>query len=291
VTEIAMDSVEQLKRDRSRSLVMGVVNVTPDSFATAALVADGNVNVEAAVELAQFMWDIGTDVIDIGGESTRPHAQRVTEETELNRVIPVVQELNQRGITTSIDTMRASVAEAAVKAGSVLVNDVSGGLADDAMLDTVAGLGCGYVAMHWRAPSENMYEAATYRDVAEDVCDELSARLEACLAAGIKSDLIVLDPGIGFSKLPEHNWDLLKRLDRIRSLGYPVLVGASRKRFLGELLADGDGPRATEGRDVATAAVSALLAARGVWGLRVHDAQATLDAVRVAAAMTSRGGR
>jgi dihydropteroate synthase len=287
-----MDSVEQLKRDRSRSLVMGVVNVTPDSFASASLVDDDDVvDITAAVELAQAMWDIGTDVIDIGGESTRPHAQRVTEETELHRVVPVVQELSRRGIVTSIDTMRASVAEAAVKAGALLVNDVSGGLADDNMLETVAGLGCGYAAMHWRAPSEDMYAAANYHDVAEEVSHELSARLEACLAAGIKSDLIVLDPGIGFSKLPEHNWDLLKQLDRIRSLGYPVLVGASRKRFLGELLADEQGPRPPEGRDVATAAVSALLAARGVWGLRVHDPQSTLDAIKVAGALTARGSR
>jgi dihydropteroate synthase len=291
-----MDNVERLRRDHSRSLVMGVVNVTPDSFASASLVDDEAVDVEvvhveAAVELAQFMWDLGADVIDIGGESTRPHAQRVTEDTELNRVVPVVHELTRRGIVTSIDTMRASVAQAAVKAGARLVNDVSGGLVDDAMLGTVAGLGCGYVAMHWRAPSEDMYAAATYRDVAEEVSDELSARLEACLAAGIKSDLIVLDPGIGFSKLPEHNWDLLKRLDRIRALGYPLLVGASRKRFIGELLADEHGPRPPQGRDTATAAVSALLAARGVWGLRVHEVQATIDAVKVAAAMTSRGGR
>jgi dihydropteroate synthase len=291
MTRVMIKDVGELKRDRSRSLVMGVLNVTPDSFASPSLVSDDVVDVDTAVAVAQSMWDIGTDVIDVGGESTRPHAQRVPEEIEMQRVIPVVQELHRRGIVTSVDTMRASVAEAAVKAGALLVNDVSGGLADDDMLSTVATLRCAYVAMHWRAPSEDMYAAAAYQDVAQEVTEELSARIEACLAAGIKSELIVVDPGIGFSKLPEHNWDLLRRLDRIRSLGHPLLVGTSRKRFLGELLSDSAGPRPPEGRDSATAAVSALLAARGVWGLRVHDPRSTLDAVKVAAAMTTRGGR
>lgn len=283
--------VDDLRRDPARALVMGILNVTPDSFASAPLVGEAGPDIEAAVALARRMWTEGADLIDVGGESTRPQATRVDEDEELARVVPVVEALTARGIATSVDTMRASVAEAAVRAGARMVNDVSGGLADGAMLATVASLGCAYVAMHWRGHSEDMYAQARYSDVAAEVADELSQRAAACSAAGIAESLLVLDPGIGFQKLPEHNWDLLRRLGTVQALGYPVLVGVSRKRFLGEVLADGVRPRDPEGRDVATAALSALMAARGAWGVRVHDVRSNVDAVTVAAAMKAPGTR
>lgn len=277
--------VDHLKRDGSRPLVMAVLNVTPDSFASEALVGDGGVLFECAVADAQTMWAQGADLIDVGGESTRPNAERVTEAEELSRVIPVVRELTSRGIATSIDTMRASVARAAVEAGTTLVNDVSGGLADPEMLPTVAELGVPYIAMHWRRHSTDMYSAATYDNVASDVAAELSQRVQAALDAGIKRELLILDPGIGFSKLPEHNWALLRELDVVQSLGFPLLIGVSRKRFLGELLANDDGPRDPQERDAATAAVSAIFALKGYWGFRVHAPAPTVDAIRVATAL------
>lgn len=275
--------VDEIKRDPSRPLVMGILNVTPDSFATSPLVSNDQVLVQQAVEDAQRMWDLGADIIDVGGESTRPSAQRVSEGEELHRVLPVITELTRRNIRTSIDTMRSSVAKAAVQSGTTLVNDVSGGLADPEMPSTVANLQVPFVAMHWRRHSDDMFAAATYDDVVQDVIHELATRKQACLAAGINKDLLVLDPGIGFSKLGDHNWELLQRIDELAELDSPLLVGVSRKRFFNEVL----GERPTDQRDAATAAVSAVLATKGIWGFRVHDVASTMDAIKVAGRLMS----
>lgn len=279
-------SVDDLRREPGRAVVMGILNVTPDSFASDSVVSEAGVDLHAVVEAGYAMWDAGADIIDIGGESTRPNATRVSEAEELARVVPAVEALVVRGMSVSVDTMRAAVARAAVEAGAVMINDVSGGLADPEMLDVVASLECAYVAMHWRRHSDDMYVAASYDDVVGEVVDELAARVDAALSAGIRRELLVVDPGIGFSKLPAQNWPLLRGLSRVQELGFPVLVGASRKRFLGELLGSVDEPRPVNERDVATASLSALVAAGGAWGVRVHDVQASMDAVRVAAAMT-----
>ena len=249
---------------------MGVLNVTPDSF------SDGgdHATAEQAVAFGQRLHDEGADLVDVGGESTRPGAQRVTAEQELARVIPVIEALSRRGVPCSVDTMRSEVAVAAVTAGAVLVNDVSGGLADPQMLATVAGLGSPYVAMHWRGQSSDMDNKAVYGDVVGEVCDELEQRVAACRAAGITE--LVVDPGLGFAKTAEHNWALLRALPRLQAIA-PLLVGASRKRFLGELL---DAPDPKD-RDAATTAISALAAEQGVWGVRVHDVAGSVAAVRV----------
>jgi dihydropteroate synthase len=224
----------------------------------------------------------GADLVDVGGESTRPGAARVPVDEELQRVLPVVEALASRGVPVSIDTMRAEVARQAVDAGAVLVNDVSGGLADDAMLPFVAEAGVPVVLMHWRGHSEQMHLRASYPSgVVAEVVAELRDRQAAAVRSGIDPDRVALDPGIGFAKEAEHNWALLRSLGELTQLGSPILVGASRKRFLGELLADASGPRPANGRDDATAAVSALAAAAGVWCVRVHDATASVDAVRV----------
>jgi dihydropteroate synthase len=249
---------------------MGVLNVTPDSF------SDGgdHATVADAIQYGGMLAFDGADLVDVGGESTRPGAVRVPPEVELDRVIPVIRELTRGGVPCSVDTMRAAVAEAAVAAGAVLVNDVSGGLADPAMLSTVGDLGVPFVAMHWRGHSADMQSKAVYGDVVQEVCDELSKRLDACSAAGITQ--VLVDPGLGFAKEAEHNWQLLRALPRLQALG-PVLIGASRKRFLGELL-DGREPK---GRDDATTALSALAAEAGCWGVRVHGVRGSADAIRV----------
>jgi dihydropteroate synthase len=249
---------------------MGVLNVTPDSF------SDGgdHATPEAAIAYGGTLVSDGADLVDVGGESTRPGARRVPEDVERHRVVPVVAALSAQGVTCSVDTSRASVAAAAVEAGAVLVNDVSGGLADPMMLPTVADLGVPFVAMHWRGHSDRMQDNAVYDDVVAEVCDELSQRLEACSKAGVEQ--VVVDPGLGFAKSAEHNWALLQALPRLQALG-PLLLGASRKRFLGELLGD----REPKGRDAATAAVSVLAAQAGCWGVRVHDVRGTADALRV----------
>jgi dihydropteroate synthase len=226
------------------------------------------------------LLDDGADLVDVGGESTRPGAGRVSVEEELSRVLPVVTALSRFG-AVSIDTTRAEVARAAVAAGAVLVNDVSGGLADSTMLATVAELGVPYVAMHWRGPSADMQSRASYDDVVGEVHDELSLRRDAAVAAGVSD--VVLDPGLGFGKDAEHNWALLRRLDVLQSLGFPLLVGASRKSFLGALL---DG-RAAADRDAATTAVTVLAAQAGAWAVRVHDVRSSADAVRVVAQVGS----
>ncbi|MDA8437200.1 MAG: dihydropteroate synthase [Actinomycetales bacterium] len=263
-----------------RCLVMGILNVTPDSFSDGGRWLDAEVAVRHGIEMAAQ----GADLVDVGGESTRPGAARISEEVELGRVMPVVEGLVAAGVVVSIDTMRASVARAAVEAGAAVVNDVSGGLSDPAILPTVAGLGVPYVAMHWRGYGDRMQDLAVYDDVVTDVVTELSARAAAAVAAGMAPGSIVLDPGLGFAKEAGHNWALLNALDRLVALGHPVLVGASRKRFLGSLLeADGE-PRRVDRRDRATDAVSALAAAAGAWCVRVHDVRGSRDAVEVAAA-------
>jgi dihydropteroate synthase len=262
-------------------LVMGVVNVTPDSFSDGGLYAD---TPRAVAHARQLLAD-GADILDVGGESTRPGATRPLVEEELGRVIPVITALAQDGATVSVDTMRHQVAAAAVAAGARIVNDVSGGVADPEILRVVADTGATYVAMHWRAHSDHMRDFATYDNpggVVRAVCDELSARVDAVLAAGVPPERLVLDPGLGFAKRGEHNWQLLTDLDPIKALGFPLLVGASRKSFLGTLLAGPDGrPRPVDGREAATTALSVVLAGEGVWGLRVHDVRSTRDALRV----------
>jgi dihydropteroate synthase len=264
-----------------RTLVMGVVNVTPDSF------SDGGrwFEPDDAVAHGLALLDAGADLLDVGGESTRPGAGRVAVDDELARVLPVVRALAARGAAVSVDTTRAVVARAAVEHGAVVVNDVSGGLADPAMHATVAELGVVYVAMHWRGHADVMESRATYDDVVTDVRAELADRAAELAAAGARPEQVVLDPGLGFAKAGSDNWPLLARLDEIRSLGRPVLVGASRKRFLGHLLAGPDGEPVPPGRrDGATAAISALAAHAGAWCVRVHEVAGSADAVRVAAA-------
>jgi dihydropteroate synthase len=240
-------------------LVMGILNVTPDSF------SDGGEfeSFESAVAHGLAMLAEGADIIDIGGESTRPGAMRITEEEELSRVIPVVRELIKHGAVISIDTMRSGVARAAVEAGATYINDVSGGLADTQMHQVAAELGTKYILMHWRGHSVDMNSKAVYADVIEEVKSELMELVGKAQAAGIAKEKIILDPGIGFAKESEHNWDLIHRITEIVDLGYPVLVGASRKRFLG-----GDSPLE---REAATLKITEDLLDTGIWGVRVHS--------------------
>jgi len=269
-----------------RCVVMGVLNVTPDSF------SDGGryLGLDQALEHARAMWARGADLVDVGGESTRPGAARVDAETELARVLPVIRTLAGEGIRLSVDTTRAAVAVAAIEAGAHVVNDVSGGLADPDMARVAAEAGVPWVLMHWRGHSKDMQALASYEDVVADVRSELLSRVDAALSAGVAESAIVLDPGLGFAKNAEHDWALLRGLDSLLSLGFPVLVGASRKRFLGRLLSEKDGtPRPPDGREDATAAISALAAAAGAWGVRVHEVGASLDAVAVAAAWRTDG--
>ena len=260
---------------------MGILNVTPDSF------SDGGEHLrrDAAIAHGLALLAEGADIIDVGGESTRPGAVRAGVEVELERVVPVVEALAAAGAPVSVDTMRSTVARECVAAGAVLVNDVSGGLADPDMRAVVAELGVGYVAMHWRGHSDVMQELSHYDDVVMEVAAELAERRDEALAAGIAPERLVLDPGLGFAKTAEHNWQLLRHLDVIESLGHPVLVGASRKRFLGALLGEGQELRPPKGRDDATTAVTALLAARPVWGVRTHTVRAQRDAIAVADAL------
>ncbi|MCW2917689.1 MAG: dihydropteroate synthase [Actinomycetia bacterium] len=268
--------------DPGRCLVMGVVNVTPDSFSDGGSWFDP----EAAIRHGLELVTEGADLVDVGGESTRPGAQRVSLGEELRRVVPVVEALVAEGVHVSVDTMRAEVAEAAVLAGAGLVNDVSGGLADPEMPQIVAKTGVPYVVMHWRGHSHDMQSRAVYDDVVREVADELRRRADAVAEAGVDPSKIVLDPGLGFAKRPEHNWALLAHFDDLRALGFPVLIGASRKRFLGRLLAAPDGtPRPFTGCDDATLAITSLAAASGAWCVRVHNVRPNADAVRIAAAI------
>ncbi|TWF80733.1 dihydropteroate synthase [Pseudonocardia hierapolitana] len=266
-----------------RCTVMGVVNVTPDSFSDGGWYA----TTDAAVAHGLALRAAGADYVDVGGESTRPGAGRVDPETELRRVLPVVAELTAAGVPVSVDTMRASVAGAAIDAGAVIVNDVSGGRADPEMAAVVAGGGASWVLTHARGASSDMYATAVYDDVVQDVAAELRARVDDAVAAGVHPDRLILDPGIGFAKRPEHNWTLLAHLDALVALGFPLLVGASRKSFLADVLPE---TRAAADRDAATVATTVMAALAGVWGVRVHDAAASVDAVSVVAALRAARG-
>ena len=261
-------------------VLMGVVNVTPDSF------SDGGrwATTDAAIAHGRDLLRDGADILDIGGESTRPGATRPLVEEELGRVVPVIRALADDGATVSVDTMRSEVAAEALAAGASVVNDVSGGLADPRILDVVADSEATYVCMHWRAHSDRMTDFAVYDGpggVLAAVRDELGERVDAARAAGVPDARIVLDPGLGFAKRPDHNWTLLAGIAVLQSLGFRVLVGASRKSFLGTLLADADGsPRPVDDREDATTALTVLLAQQRVWGLRVHDVRASRDALR-----------
>lgn len=272
-----------------RCLVMGVLNVTPDSFSDGGKWLDPG----AAVAHAQAMVAEGADLVDVGGESTRPGADRVSEDEELRRTVPVIRELAAAGVVVSIDTMRACVAEAAIGAGAAMVNDVSGGRWDPRMPAVLAQARLPFVAMHWRGADDPERrpahdDGATYRDVVAEVSGELRQSLEKLVAAGVDPGRVVLDPGLGFSKNAAHNWALLADLDRVVAIGAPVLIGASRKRFLGSLLAGPDSaPAPVESRDAATAAVSTVAALAGVWCVRVHAVRPTVDALRVVGAVQS----
>jgi dihydropteroate synthase len=265
--------------------VMGVVNVTDDSFSDGGLFLDRDRAVEHAMALAAD----GAAIIDVGGESTRPGATRVDGSVESARVLPVIKELAGQGLTVSIDTMHADVAAAALENGAQIVNDVSGGRADPNMACVVADAGVPWVLMHWRSVSaQRPHEVPPYDDVVAQVRAELLSAADAAVKAGVDAANLIIDPGLGFAKTGEHNWALLRALPEFVDTGIPVLVGASRKRFLGTLLADADGePRPPDGRETATAVVSALAAQQGVWGVRVHDVRASVDALKVVEAWTS----
>ena len=277
-----VDSLVPSTPTTGRTLLMGIVNVTPDSFSDGGLWADPEAAIVHGLELVAD----GADIVDVGGESTRPGATRPVAADELDRVLPVIEALAFEGAVVSVDTMRAEVAEQAVAAGARLVNDVSGGLADPRMLEVVAGCDATYVAMHWRAHAEHMRDFATYDGpggVVAAVRDELASRVEAITTAGIGLDRVVLDPGLGFAKVPAHDWDLLRGLGDLHSLGLPLLVGASRKSFLGRLLGDAGGLRPVGEREPATTALTTWLGLQAprVWGIRVHDVRASRDALAV----------
>lgn len=260
-------------------VVVGVVNVTDDSFSDGGRYLDPGRAVQHGLALAAD----GAAIIDVGGESTRPGAVRIDADVEITRVVPVVKGLAAQGLTVSIDTMHAAVARAALDSGAAIVNDVSGGRADPAMAQVIAEAGVPWVLMHWRSvQADQPHEAPHYDDVVVRVRDELLAGVEAAVAAGVQRDNLIIDPGLGFAKTADHNWALLNALPVLIQTGIPVLVGASRKRFLGSLLADADGtPRPPDGRETATAVISALAALHGAWGVRVHDVRASVDALKV----------
>jgi dihydropteroate synthase len=248
-------------------LVMGILNLTPDSF------ADGgrHNSFDAGVARGLEMIAEGVDIIDIGGESTRPGAERISAEEEQARVLPVIAELAKHGVKISIDTMRADTAEKAVQAGAAIINDVSGGLSDPAMFATVAKLGVPYILMHWRGESKDMNSRAVYTDVVTDVISEMNSQIDAAHDSGINKSQIIIDPGLGFAKDAEHNWEILKNLKRFTAIGYPVLIGASRKRFLG-----GDDP---DQREAATIELTKTLVPQGIWGVRVHSVKPHVDVI------------
>jgi dihydropteroate synthase len=248
-------------------LVMGILNLTPDSF------ADGgrHNSFDAGVKRGLEMISEGVDIIDIGGESTRPGAERISAEEEQARVLPVITELAKSGVKISIDTMRAVTAEKAVQAGAAIINDVSGGLSDSAMFATVKKLGVPYILMHWRGESKDMNSRAIYTDVVTDVISEMNSQIDSALDAGLNKSQIIIDPGLGFAKDAEHNWEILRNLKAFTSMGYPVLIGASRKRFLG-----GDNP---DEREAATIELTRTLIPQGIWGVRVHSVKPHVDVI------------
>lgn len=256
----------------SPPVIMGVLNVTPDSF------SDGGryLALDDAVKRGLQMQEEGAQLVDVGGESTRPGAQRVTEQVELDRVLPVIERLSSSGITVSIDTTRASVAKAALKAGATLINDVSGGKSDPEMFDVVAESGVPYVVMHWRAHSASMDSHAQYQDVTAEVVAELQAQIDRAKASGVAAQQIIVDPGLGFAKNIEHNWQLLANLQSIIALGFPLLIGASRKRFVAALVGGSD----EEFKDLAGAAIAVYAVAAGAWGVRTHDPKGVAKVLR-----------
>ncbi len=264
-------------RNLDRTLVMGVLNVTPDSFSDGGRFDDTEIAISHALQMIQD----GADIIDIGGESTRPGSDRISVQEELDRVLPVIAGLVDSGVAISIDTMRAEVARAAVGAGAVMVNDVSGGKSDPEMLSYVSTLTVPYILMHWRGPSNIMNTLTDYNDVVADVTSEISKQVDVAVAAGIARERIAIDPGIGFAKTVDQNWPILKHLEVLEGLGLPILMGASRKKFLGELLAKDGVARDSDERESATTAISTLMAARGLWAVRVHDVKPTRDAIAV----------
>ena len=265
-----------------RPLVMGILNVTPDSFSDGGRWAETDAAVARGLELAAQ----GADLVDVGGESTRPGAARVDADAELARVLPVVEALAAVGVPVSVDTSRASVAAACLGAGASWINDVTGGQADPAMLGVVAEAGAGYLAMHTRGDSAGMADRAVYADVVAEVAAELAIRRDAALAAGVRADRLVLDPGVGFAKNADHNWEILRRWDAFEALGQPLLLAVSRKAFLGRLLGGDATPVPPEARDEASVALTAIFAARGVWGVRVHPVQSHVDAVLAASRLS-----
>lgn len=272
----------------ARVQVMGVVNVTDDSFSDGGLFLDR----DRAVEHGLAMAADGAQIIDVGGESTRPGATRIDPKIETSRVLPVIKELAGQGLTVSIDTMHAEVARAALENGAAIVNDVSGGRADPDMAPLLADAKVPWVLMHWRSVgAERPHEVPEYGDVVGDVRAELLAGVDSAVAAGVDPGRLIIDPGLGFAKTAEHNWALLRALPEFVGTGIPVLVGASRKRFLGTLLADADGqPRPPDGRETATAVISALAGLHGAWGVRVHDVRASVDALKVLGAWSGASG-
>ncbi|BBY81627.1 dihydropteroate synthase [Mycolicibacterium pulveris] len=275
-------------RPETHVQVMGVVNVTDDSFSDGGLFLDR----DRAVEHGLAMAADGAQIIDVGGESTRPGATRIDPKIETSRVLPVIKELAAQGLTISIDTMHAEVARAALENGAKIVNDVSGGRADPNMAPLLADAKVPWVLMHWRSVNaERPHEVPAYRDVVADVRAELLANVDTAVAAGVDPGHLIIDPGLGFAKTGQHNWTLLRALPEFVATGIPVLVGASRKRFLGTLLADAAGqPRPPDGRETATAVISALAGLHGAWGVRVHDVRASVDALKVLQAWSSETG-
>lgn len=262
-------------------VIMGVLNVTPDSFSDGGFWLDPD---QAVTHARQLVAD-GADIIDVGGESTRPGSSRVEVAEELDRILPVVEALVSAGITVSIDTMRAEVARQATEAGAAYINDVSGGLADPQMASVAADSGRDVILMHWRGHSKDMYARAHYEDVTGEVIAELDQRVAEFTAAGVAPERIILDPGLGFAKSHEHNWQLLREVAAFVALNHRILIGTSRKGFLGSVGRREGEPRPPLERDVATAVTSAYLTGCGVWGVRVHDVRSTVDAVDVAAAL------
>ena len=261
----------------TRAQVWGILNVTPDSF------SDGGqfINPRQALAHAQSMLDAGADVIDVGGESTRPGALKVDIATELERVLPIITAISRAGVTVSVDTMHADVAARAVEAGATIINDVSGGLNDPEILNVAARTGTDLVLMHWRGHSDVMDQMATYSGVTSEVVEHLQERRSAAIAQGVSIDRIILDPGFGFAKNAEHNWQLLRDIDSWMTLGSRVLVGASRKRFLSDCVAD-DSDGSAQDRDAASTAVVTYAALHGAWAVRVHDVASAVAATKVA---------